>query len=50
MQEGRLPNEPGYDLMLGIQHEMQHQELMIYDFHIIFSIFQILKTTTNPLR
>lgn len=33
---GRLPNEASYDLMLGIQHEMQHQKLMIYDFQHYF--------------
>lgn len=28
-----------YDIMLGIQHEMQHQELMIYDFQHYFQRF-----------
>ncbi|MFL6481440.1 MAG: ergothioneine biosynthesis protein EgtB [Nitrososphaera sp.] len=28
-----------YDIKLGIQHEMQHQELMIYDFQHLFERF-----------
>ncbi|MDP9016043.1 MAG: hypothetical protein M3M87_04725, partial [Thermoproteota archaeon] len=39
MQDGRLSNEVRYDLTLGIQHEMQHQELMIYDFQHYFHRF-----------
>jgi ergothioneine biosynthesis protein EgtB len=34
-----ISNELQYDIMLGIQHEMQHQELMIYDFQHLFERF-----------
>jgi ergothioneine biosynthesis protein EgtB len=37
--ESRL-GELKYDIILGNQHEMQHQELMIYDFQHYFQRFQ----------
>jgi ergothioneine biosynthesis protein EgtB len=36
---GELPSEIRYDIMLGNQHEMQHQELMIYDLQHYFQKF-----------
>lgn len=36
---GGLSKELRYDINLGIQHEMQHQELMIYDFQHYFQRF-----------
>lgn len=38
-KSGRLSKELSYDINLGIQHEMQHQELMIYDFQHYFQRF-----------
>jgi hypothetical protein len=35
-QKGKVSDEISYDITLGIQHEMQHQELMIYDFQHYF--------------
>ena len=35
-----LSDEMRYDFVLGIQHEMQHQELMIYDFQHFFERFR----------
>lgn len=34
-----LTHELQYDIMLGMQHEMQHQELMVYDFQHYFERF-----------
>jgi ergothioneine biosynthesis protein EgtB len=42
-------NELQYDIMLGIQHEMQHQELMIYDFQHIFERFPDPSDNYQPL-
>ena len=38
-KEIALPSEIQYDITLGMQHEMQHQELMIYDFQRYFQRF-----------
>lgn len=38
-KDASLSNEIHYDITLGIQHEMQHQELMIYDFQNYFQRF-----------
>ncbi len=38
-----------YDIMLGIQHEMQHQELMIYDFQHYFQRFPDPEDNYRPL-
>jgi ergothioneine biosynthesis protein EgtB len=35
-----LSDEMRYDFVLGIQHEMQHQELMVYDFQHFFERFR----------
>src|ERR671923_2840502 len=37
--ENTITHELQYDIMLGMQHEMQHQELMIYDFQYYFERF-----------
>src|SRR6478672_7958464 len=37
-----------YDIILGNQHEMQHQELMIYDFQHYFQRFQDPEDSYNP--
>src|SRR5919108_5703798 len=34
-----MTDELQYDMILGMQHEMQHQELMIYDFQHFFERF-----------
>src|SRR5919112_5111008 len=34
-----ITHELQYDIMLGMQHEMQHQELMVYDFQNFFERF-----------
>lgn len=44
-----ISNELQYDVMLGIQHEMQHQELMIYDFQHIFERFPDPSDNYQPL-
>ena len=44
-----ISNELRYDVMLGIQHEMQHQELMIYDFQHIFERFPDPSDNYQPL-
>lgn len=36
---GNLSSELSYDFNLGMQHEMQHQELMVYDFQNYFQRF-----------
>lgn len=38
-----------YDMLLGIQHEMQHQELMIYDFQHYFQRFVDVEDNYKPL-
>jgi formylglycine-generating enzyme required for sulfatase activity len=37
-----------YDITLGMQHEMQHQELMVYDFQHYFQRFQDPKDNYIP--
>ena len=44
-----LSTELQYDVMLGIQHEMQHQELMIYDFQHIFERYPDPSDNYQPL-
>lgn len=39
LQEEVLPDGVQYDITLGIQHEMQHQELMVYDLQHYFQRF-----------
>ena len=38
-----------YDIVLGIQHEMQHQELMIYDFQHFFERFPDPSDNYKPI-
>ncbi|MDQ4013232.1 MAG: hypothetical protein M3146_05835, partial [Thermoproteota archaeon] len=38
-----------YDMILGMQHEMQHQELMIYDFQHFFERFPDPSDNYEPL-
>jgi ergothioneine biosynthesis protein EgtB len=40
--------EVDYDITLGIQHEMQHQELMVYDFQHYFQRFPDPKDNYRP--
>lgn len=44
-----VPPELSYDITLGIQHEMQHQELMIYDFQHYFQRFPDADDNYKPL-
>jgi hypothetical protein len=44
-----LPDDVHYDITLGIQHEMQHQELMIYDFQHYFQRFPDPKDNYTPI-
>ena len=39
-----------YDVQLGIQHEMQHQELMIYDFQNYFERFPDPQDSYHPFQ
>ena len=41
--------EMRYDFVLGIQHEMQHQELMIYDFQHFFERFHDPSDNYEPV-
>jgi ergothioneine biosynthesis protein EgtB len=56
IKSGDLSQELIYDINLGIQHEMQHQELMIYDFQHYFQRFPDPddnyrpKTASEPLH
>ena len=44
-----ITNELQYDIMLGMQHEMQHQELMVYDFQHFFERFPDPSDNYEPL-
>src|SRR5919106_1448790 len=44
-----MTNELQYDMILGMQHEMQHQELMIYDFQHFFERFPAPPDNYEPL-
>lgn len=50
IKSGDISQELRYDIQLGIQHEMQHQELMVYDFQHYYQRFpdpeDIYKTKT----
>ena len=39
LEKRPVPKDAAYDSVLGMQHDMQHQELMIYDFQHYFSRF-----------
>jgi ergothioneine biosynthesis protein EgtB len=39
-EKNAMTHELRYDITLGMQHEMQHQELMIYDFQHFFERFR----------
>jgi len=45
----QLSDEMRYEFVLGIQHEMQHQELMIYDFQHFFERFRDPIDTYQPI-
>src|SRR5215210_6102253 len=44
-----ITHELQYDIMLGMQHEMQHQELMVYDFQHFFERFPDPSDNYKPL-
>ena len=44
-----MTDELQYDMILGMQHEMQHQELMIYDFQHFFERFPDPSDNYEPL-
>jgi ergothioneine biosynthesis protein EgtB len=46
----KLSEELKYDILLANQHEMQHQELMIYDFQHYFNRFPNAEDNYKPLR
>jgi ergothioneine biosynthesis protein EgtB len=43
-----VPEDVHYDITLGIQHEMQHQELMVYDLQHYFQRFSDPLDTYRP--
>jgi ergothioneine biosynthesis protein EgtB len=45
----KMSDEISYDITLGIQHEMQHQELMIYDFQHYFQRFPDPQDNYKPV-
>ena len=47
--EKALPADVRYDITLGIQHEMQHQELMVYDFQHYFQRFPDPEDNYRPV-
>lgn len=50
MRGDNVSEELKYDIMLGNQHEMQHQELMIYDFQHYFQRFPNPLDNYAPVR
>ena len=46
----KISEETLYDIMLGNQHEMQHQELMVYDFQNYFQRFPYEYDNYKPIR
>jgi ergothioneine biosynthesis protein EgtB len=44
-----MASELSYDIVLGMQHEMQHQELMIYDFQHYFERFSDPSDNYKPI-
>ena len=49
-REPSLQEELKYDMMLGNNHEMQHQELMIYDFQHYFQRFEDASDNYVPVK
>jgi len=49
-REPSLLEELKYDMMLGNNHEMQHQELMIYDFQHYFQRFEDASDNYVPVK
>src|SRR5919197_1352192 len=45
----KLSEELKYDILLACQHEMQHQELMIYDFQYYFNRFPDPEDNYKPV-
>ena len=46
----KISEEILYDIMLGNQHEMQHQELMVYDFQHYFQRFPYEYDNYKPIK
>jgi ergothioneine biosynthesis protein EgtB len=46
----KISEETLYDIMLGNQHEMQHQELMVYDFQHYFQRFPYEYDNYKPIK
>jgi ergothioneine biosynthesis protein EgtB len=46
----KMSDEMLYDIMLGNQHEMQHQELMVYDFQHYFQRFPDKSDNYKPIK
>jgi ergothioneine biosynthesis protein EgtB len=46
----KISEETLYDIMLGNQHEMQHQELMVYDFQHYFQRFPHEYDNYKPIK
>ena len=47
-EKNLMPEDVLYDITLGMQHEMQHQELMIYDFQHYFQRFSDPEDNYTP--
>jgi ergothioneine biosynthesis protein EgtB len=46
----KITEEILYEIMLGNQHEMQHQELMVYDFQYYFQRFPYEDDNYKPIK
>jgi ergothioneine biosynthesis protein EgtB len=46
----KISEEILYEIMLGNQHEMQHQELMVYDFQHYFQRFSYESDNYKPIK
>jgi ergothioneine biosynthesis protein EgtB len=46
----KISEEILYEIMLGNQHEMQHQELMVYDFQYYFQRFPYESDNYKPIK
>ena len=46
----KISEQTLYDIMLGNQHEMQHQELMVYDFQHYFQRFPYEYDNYKPIK
>lgn len=50
LSSAHLVNEIRYDIVLGNQHEMQHQELLVYDFQHYFERFPYEQDNYFPTK